>query len=108
VLDEAHKLIEITKFPAFTTAMGKGALDETMPEFAGVHLGAGSLPGVTKALESADVVIWIGNVPSDLNTGEFTTVVSNSATIIDLQRFLVWIGKTRYQVGMKHVSSCRG
>jgi pyruvate decarboxylase len=103
VINEAHKLIEITKFPAFTTAMGKGALDETMPEFAGVHSGAGTLPGVKKALESADVVIWIGNFPSDFNTGEFTTVVNKSATIIDLQRFLVWIGKTRYQVSMKHL-----
>ncbi|RGP59216.1 putative pdc1-pyruvate decarboxylase, isozyme 1 [Fusarium sporotrichioides] len=103
VISEAHKLIGITKFPAFTTAMGKGALDETMPEFAGVHSGAGTLPGVKKALESADVVIWIGNFPSDFNTGEFTTVVNKSATIIDLQRFLVWIGKTRHQVSMKHL-----
>ena len=85
--------------------MGKGGLDETIPEFAGVHSGAGSLPDVKKALESVDAVIWIGNYPSDFNTGEFTTVVNKDATIVDLQRFDVWIGKKQYQVSMKHVSS---
>ncbi|KAJ4004002.1 Pyruvate decarboxylase 1 [Fusarium irregulare] len=103
VLGETHELIELTKLPAFTTAMGKGGLDETMPEFAGVHSGAGTLPDVKKALESVDVVIWIGNYPSDFNTGEFTTVVNKEATIIDLQRFDIWIGKKQYQVSMKHL-----
>ena len=105
MLGETHELIKLTKLPAFTTAMGKGGLDETIPEFAGVHSGAGTLPDVKKALESVDVVIWIGNYPSDFNTGEFTTVVNKDATIVDLQRFDVWIGKKQYQVSMKHVSS---
>lgn len=85
--------------------MGKGGLDETIPEFAGVHSGAGTLPEVKQALESVDAVIWIGNYPSDFNTGEFTIVVNKYATIVDLQRFSVWIGKRQYQVSMKHVSS---
>lgn len=88
--------------------MGKGVLHETVPEFVVVHSGAGTLSGVKKALESAEVVIWIGNLPSDFNMGEFTTVVSKIATIIDLQRFSAWNGKVRYQVTMKDVSWCRG
>ncbi|KAH7188107.1 thiamine diphosphate-binding protein [Fusarium flagelliforme] len=103
VLDETHELIKLTKLPAFTTAMGKGGLDETIPEFAGVHSGAGTLPEVKMALERLDAVIWIGNYPSDFNTGEFTTVVNNDATIVDLQRFSVSIGKKQYQVSMKHL-----
>lgn len=103
-LEETHELIKLTNLPAFTTAMGKGGLDETIPQYAGVHCGAGTLSSVKEALESVDAVIWIGNYPSDFNTGEFTTVVNKNATIVDLQRFTVSIGKIQYAVSMKHVS----
>ncbi|EWZ32627.1 hypothetical protein BFJ63_vAg4571 [Fusarium oxysporum f. sp. narcissi] len=83
--------------------MGKGGLDESIPQFAGVHSGAGTLPAVKEALESVDTVIWIGNYPSDFNTGEFTTVVNKDAIVIDLQRFAVSIGKIQYPVSMKHI-----
>ncbi|KIL87395.1 hypothetical protein FAVG1_09101 [Fusarium avenaceum] len=102
-LEETHELIKLTNLPAFTTAMGKGGLDETIPQYAGVHCGAGTLSSVKEALESVDAVIWIGNYPSDFNTGEFTTVVNKNATIVDLQRFTVSIGKIQYAVSMKHV-----
>lgn len=88
--------------------MGKGGFDEAIPQFAGVHSGAGTLPAVREALESSDMVIWIGNYPSDFNTGEFTTVVNKDAVIIDLQRFAVWIGKTQYPVSTKLVSIAFG
>lgn len=103
VLEESHELVKLTNLPTFTTAMGKGGLDEAIPQFAGVHSGAGTLPAVKEALESVDTVIWIGNYPSDFNTGEFTTVVNKDAIVIDLQRFAVSIGKIQYPVSMKHV-----
>ncbi|KAL9562328.1 hypothetical protein ACKAV7_013411 [Fusarium commune] len=103
VLKESHELIKLTNLPIFTTAMGKGGLDEAIPQFAGVHSGAGTLPAVKEALESVDTVIWIGNYPSDFNTGEFTTVVNKDAIVIDLQRFAVSIGKAQYPVSMKHI-----
>ncbi|EMT71405.1 Putative pyruvate decarboxylase C13A11.06 [Fusarium odoratissimum] len=103
VLEESHELIKLTNLPTFTTAMGKGGLDEAIPQFAGVHSGAGTLPAVKEALESVDTVIWIGNYPSDFNTGEFTTVVNKDAIVIGLQRFAVSIGKIQYPVSMKHV-----
>ncbi|KAF5592828.1 pyruvate decarboxylase [Fusarium pseudocircinatum] len=103
VLKESHEFINLTNLPTFTTAMGRGGLDEAIPQFAGVHSGAGTLSAVKEALESVDTVIWIGNYPSDFNTGEFTTVVNKDAVMIDL-RFTVSIGKTRYPASMKHVS----
>jgi pyruvate decarboxylase len=63
VLPEVHELITQTNLPAFTTAMGKGGLDETIPQFAGVHQGAGTHSGVKEALEQADYVLWVGNYP---------------------------------------------
>ena len=40
--------------------MGKGATDETLPTFGGVYAGIGSDPNVKKAVESADILLWIG------------------------------------------------
>jgi pyruvate decarboxylase len=62
-LSEVSKEVSmLTGLPTFTTCMGKGALDETQPNFGGVYQGAGSHPGVREAVEAADCVLWIGNV----------------------------------------------
>ena len=59
---EADKLAEITGFPYFTTAMGKGGPNEDLPNFGGVYTGGGSTPGIKKALEEkADCVLWLGS-----------------------------------------------
>ena len=58
----SRKVSMITELPTFTTCMGKGALDETQPNFGGVYQGAGSHAGVREAIEAADFVLWIGNV----------------------------------------------
>jgi pyruvate decarboxylase len=103
----SRKLSMLTGLPTFTTCMGKGALDETQPNFGGVYQGAGSHPGVRKAVETSDCVLWIGNVQAsphftfqaannsmlirvqtDFNTGEFTDNVPEDATI-EFQRFSV-------------------
>jgi pyruvate decarboxylase len=60
---------------------GKGAVDESLPYFAGVYAGDGSYPHVQQALESSDLVITIGNIKSDLNTAGFTYHLSRLKTI---------------------------
>jgi pyruvate decarboxylase len=60
--DQCQELSELTRFPTFNTYMGKGCIDETMPNFGGLYTGAGTYEGVKKAVESADAVFWIGNV----------------------------------------------
>ncbi|KAE8142320.1 thiamine diphosphate-binding protein [Aspergillus pseudotamarii] len=39
VLGVVHQLIQKTGFPTFVTPMGKGAVDETLPNFGGVYAG---------------------------------------------------------------------
>lgn len=60
--DQCRELSELTGFSTFNTYMGKGCIDEMMPNFGGLYTGAGTYEDVKKAVESADAVFWIGNV----------------------------------------------
>ena len=68
MIAEAHELIELTSLPTFTTAMGKGGLNERIPQYGGVHQGAGTHSDVKEAMEAADVVLWLGNYPVSVST----------------------------------------
>lgn len=72
VLDEVHDLIEKTKLPVFVAPMGKGAVNEHHPSYGGVYAGTASLPEVTEAVESADLILSIGALKSDFNTAGFS------------------------------------
>jgi len=68
VVDEAHQLLDKLQIPGFVTPMGKGAIDETHPNYSGVYIGAISHPEVRKAVETSDCVLSIGALLSDFNT----------------------------------------
>nr|CAA59953.1 pyruvate decarboxylase [Kluyveromyces lactis]prf//2210366A pyruvate decarboxylase [Kluyveromyces lactis] len=69
---ETKKLIDLTQFPAFVTPMGKGSIDEKHPRFGGVYVGTLSSPAVKEAVESAHLVLSVGALLSDFNTGSFS------------------------------------
>lgn len=71
---EARKLIDLTKFPFAITPMAKGAvhIDEDHERFAGVYVGSLSYPDVKEAVESADLILSLGAILSDFNTGSFS------------------------------------
>ncbi|CCF58355.1 hypothetical protein KAFR_0E02020 [Kazachstania africana CBS 2517] len=69
---ETKQLIDATQFPAFTTPMGKGSIDEQHPRFGGVYVGTLSRPEVKEAVESADLILSVGALLSDFNTGSFS------------------------------------
>ncbi|CAL9730675.1 pyruvate decarboxylase isozyme 1 [Monosporozyma unispora] len=70
--EETKRLIDITQFPAFTTPMGKGSIDEHHPRYGGVYVGTLSEPAVKQAVESADLILSVGALLSDFNTGTFS------------------------------------
>ncbi|KAF2106377.1 thiamine diphosphate-binding protein [Lophiotrema nucula] len=80
-LEETHEFIEKTGIPVFVAPMGKGAVDETLPNYGGVYAGDGSNKGVRERVESSDLVISIGAIKSDFNTAGFTYRVSQLNTI---------------------------
>jgi pyruvate decarboxylase len=81
VLPEVHDLVEKTHLPVFVTPMGKGAVNETHASYSGVYCGSLSDPDVKERVESADLVLSIGALKSDFNTGGFTYHTSQLNTI---------------------------
>lgn len=99
-----HRLTEVcTEFvrksglPVFVTPMGKGIIDETLSNFAGVYAGNGSHDTVRKYVESSDMVISIGSIKSDFNTTGFTYQLSK-LNAVDMHTEFTTIVNKRYNV----------
>ena len=69
---ETRQLVDITQYPSFATPLGKGTIDETHPRYGGIYVGSLSTPEVKKVVESADLILSVGALLSDYNTGSFT------------------------------------
>lgn len=68
---ETQELCQRTKFPLFVTPMGKGSVDEGLPQFGGVYTGSISSPSVREIVDFADFLIVIGCMLSDFETTSF-------------------------------------
>ncbi|KAK5046012.1 hypothetical protein LTR84_008799 [Exophiala bonariae] len=101
LVTETEALVKAAGVLYFTTFMSKG-FTESLPNFGGVYGGAGSVPGVQNAIETADTVLWIGSYSSDFNTGEFSERV-RSDVIIDFQRSTLQIGSKKHPLNFKEV-----
>lgn len=77
----ARRLVNITQFPTYSTPLSKGVIDETSPYFNGLYNGQVSFDGVASAVESSDLVLNIGPLISDSNTGGFTRNIINDHLI---------------------------
>ncbi|KAL9106946.1 MAG: hypothetical protein Q9227_008069 [Pyrenula ochraceoflavens] len=103
VVEETRDLIAKSKLPTFVAPMGKGAVDETSPNYGGVYAGTGSNSGVAERVESADLVLSIGAIKSDFNTSGFTYKISQLNTI-DFHSDYIRVKYSEYPgVGMKGV-----
>ncbi|KAH8727277.1 thiamine diphosphate-binding protein [Phaeosphaeriaceae sp. PMI808] len=94
-LKETHELVEKSGIPTFVAPMGKGAVDETLPNYGGVYAGNGSNIGVKDRVESADLVLSIGPIKSDFNTAGFTIRMSQLNTI-DFHSYQVKVRYSEY------------
>lgn len=103
VLRETHELIRKSGLPVFVAPMGKGAVDETLSNYGGVYAGDASNPGVQQRVESADLLLTIGSVKSDFNSGGFSYRTSQLKTI-DFHSTYVRVRYSEYPgVGMRGV-----
>lgn len=81
VLKELHELIDNTQLPTFVSPMGKGSVNETHPAFGGVYAGDVSREDVRQRIENAELVLYVGGLKSDFNSGGFTYRVQRQNTV---------------------------
>lgn len=94
---EVEKLVTSTGVKFFTTPMAKGVLDESQEAFGGVYIGANSLPAVKELVEKSDLVIAVGALKSDFNSGSFSWGVD--------VKHMVELHSTHTKVGYAHYPS---
>jgi TPP-dependent 2-oxoacid decarboxylase len=70
--DKLLKLLETTGYPIATTMLGKSCVSEMHPQFIGNYLGALSREYVRDRIESADCLLCLGAIMSDMNLGANT------------------------------------
>lgn len=103
VRKETAQLAAATNFPVFSTPMGKSVFDESNPRFGGCYVGSLSAPEVSAVVEHADLIISIGALLSDFNTGSFTYSY-NTRNIVEFHSDHIKIKRANYEnVSMKPV-----
>lgn len=78
------KLVDQLGIPTYTSNMAKGLVDEDHQNFVGVYSGVISSPGVVDAFEKSDLVIALGRLPANTNTGGYTQKFPSPAQVIDI------------------------
>ncbi|KAH0831667.1 Pyruvate decarboxylase isozyme 2 [Fonsecaea pedrosoi] len=77
-----RELAELTQFPCYSTPLSKGVIDETLPYYSGLYNGKVSFPGVAEGIESSDLVLNLGPLLSDSNTGGFTREIKDEHLVL--------------------------
>jgi pyruvate decarboxylase len=81
VKNEVKELLETTRFPVYASPMGKTSVDENYERYGGIYIGSLSRPDVIKQVESAKLILDIGGILSDFNTGNFTYHIPKSRAV---------------------------
>lgn len=93
--DAARGFIEAANLPFATMFADKSVLDESHPNFIGMYDGRLMDEAAREYVEESDVVISLGTLPSDFNTGAFTAQLDPARTI-DIEIHRTTIGATVY------------
>lgn len=75
------KFVERTQLPVYEAPMAKGGINENHPQYRGVFAGNCSTEQVQNEVYNADLILSIGSMNSDFNTGGFTYRLSQKKTI---------------------------
>ncbi|KAI0081530.1 pyruvate decarboxylase [Panus rudis PR-1116 ss-1] len=78
---ELEELLLKTGFPVYAAPMGKTAVKENYERYGGIYVGTISRPEVKEKVETAKLIISIGALKSDFNTGNFTYHIPTQKTI---------------------------
>ncbi|KAF8895454.1 thiamine diphosphate-binding protein [Infundibulicybe gibba] len=78
---ELEQLLQKTGFPVYAAPMGKTSVDENYPRYGGIYVGSISNPDIKEKVESASLILSVGSLRSDFNTGNFSYNIPTSRTI---------------------------
>ncbi len=79
--DKLIELLERTGYPITTTLLGKSCISEIHPQFIGNYVGALSKESVRDRVESADCILCLGAIMSDMNLGGYTAKLDDNRLI---------------------------
>lgn len=78
---ELLNLLDITGLPLATTLLGKSCISEVHSQFIGTYVGAFSREVVRERVETADAVLCLGAIMSDMNLGVYTAKLEEQRLI---------------------------
>ncbi|KAM0268752.1 hypothetical protein ACHAPA_004677 [Fusarium lateritium] len=81
VVEEVGNLIENTKWPTWTSAFGKGLVNEELPNVHGVYLAGNGDEVSHEYFKAADLILFFGPHLSNINTGLFKAIPNEGVTI---------------------------
>ncbi|KAI1296966.1 thiamine diphosphate-binding protein [Xylaria venustula] len=81
IVEQVQRLVEVTKWPSWTTAFGWGLLDETTPNVYGIYRGRFDTPVTHTYVQDSDLVLCFGPHFSSTNSYVQTSVPKTAATI---------------------------
>ncbi|KAH8108688.1 pyruvate decarboxylase [Phellopilus nigrolimitatus] len=81
VIEETRELVERSGFPVFSAPMGKGTVWEGHDRYGGIYVGSLTPEAIKERVEKAKLIISIGGLRSDFNTGNFTYSIPTMRTV---------------------------
>jgi len=103
VREETKEFLRKTGFPVYAAPMGKTAVNENYKRYGGIYIGSLTPPHIKDKVENAKLIISIGSLGSDFNTGNFSYNIPVPRHI-ELHSTYTQIQYARFEeVGMKHL-----
>jgi len=101
--NEVLDLLKKTGFPVYGTPMGKTAIPEDYERYGGIYIGALSHPSIKENVENAKLILSIGLLSTDFNTGNFSYAIP-TIRHIELHSDHCKVQHARFDnVAMKHL-----
>ncbi|KAJ3726399.1 DHS-like NAD/FAD-binding domain-containing protein, partial [Lentinula guzmanii] len=102
-VEEVKAFVETAGFAVYASPMGKSVISEAYERYGGLYTGATTRPEIKIKIKDAKLLIPIGALKSDLNTGNFTTRL-DAARTVELHHTSSKIKFSEYPgIGMKYL-----
>jgi pyruvate decarboxylase len=85
MINDVTEFVKMTSFPTYAAPMGIDAINHELPNYRGCYQGSFTIAGIRAEFKQADLILKIGSLPYDTNTGGFTTHELDPAKTIAFQ-----------------------